>query len=71
MKRSWDIGVEGREGVVDGGRINCVVVCVDLAENGWRVWTGNWGDVDLGGSVKRGGVGVIRRAKMEKVGKDV
>jgi hypothetical protein len=29
--------VEGREGVVEGGRFYCVVVGLDLAENGWRV----------------------------------
>ena len=71
MKGSWDSGVEGREGVVEGGRIYCVVVGLDLAENGWRVWTGHWGGVDWGGSVKRGGVGMMHWAKREKVGKDV
>ena len=37
MKGSQDSGVEGREGVVEGGRFYCVVVGLDLAENGWRV----------------------------------
>ncbi len=63
--------MDGRAGGQAGGRIYCVVVGLDLVENGWRVWTEHWGGVDLGGSVKRGGAGVIHQAKMEKVGKDV
>ena len=34
-KGSCDNGVERKEGVVEGGRIYCVVVGLDLAENGW------------------------------------
>ncbi len=63
--------MEGREGVVEGGGVYCVIVGLDLVENGWRVWTGHWGGVDWGGSVKRGGVGMMHWGGKEKVGKDV
>ena len=63
----WKEGGGGGE----GDRIYCVIVGLDLAENGWRVWAGNWGGVDWGGSVKRGGVSVMHRGGKEKVDKDV
>ncbi len=67
----WESGVEGREWVVEGGGVYCVIVGPDLPENGWRVWAGHMGGVDWGGSVKRGGVGMMHWEKKEKVGKDV
>ena len=66
MKGAWESGVERRGGVVEGDRIYCVIVGLDLAENRWRVWTGNWGGVDWGGSVKRGGVGMIHRGEKRR-----